>query len=99
MMEIKNIVPESIPQFEEQLQLDNVKYLTLCTEEGIVAYLAGVEGVSDNQINVSYLFYEAGDFNEPVAKQMYDLFMQHNISEEIKFTPNSDEEKKFIQKL
>lgn len=98
-MEIKNIEYESIPEFEEQLNLKDVKYLTLCTEEVFVAHLAGFKGDSDNHIKVSYHFYGAGNFNVPVAKQLYELFMQQNISEEIEFVPQNEDEKKFIESL
>ena len=96
-MEIKNIEAAAISDFEQELQLENVKYLTLCTEEGIIAYLAGTAGELDNEIDVHYNFTE--DFNEPVAKQMYASFMKQNISEEITFNPQSDAEEKFIESL
>lgn len=96
-MEIKNIEPEAIPDFEQQLQLENVKYLTLCTEEGIIACLAGTISPNDNEIDVHYNFM--GDFNEPVAKQMYDSFMKQNISEDITFNPQSEKEEVFIESL
>ena len=96
-MEIKNIEPSAITDFENELQLENVKYLTLSTEEGIIAYLAGISSEVDNEINVHYGF--VNDFNEPVAKQMYELFMTHNISEDITFNPESDAEEKFIESL
>lgn len=96
-MEIKNIEPAAIPDFEQQLQLENVKYLTLCTEEGIIAYLAGIDSELDNEIGVHYDFKE--DFNEPVAKQMYVSFMKQNISEDITFNPQSEAEEQFIESL
>jgi hypothetical protein len=96
-MEIKNIEPAAIADFEKQLQLENVKYLTLCTEEGIIAYLAGTDSALDNEIEVHYSFTE--DFNQPVAKQMYASFMKQNISEDITFNPQSDAEEKFIESL
>lgn len=97
LMEIKNIEPEAIPDFEQQLQLENVKYLTLCTEEGIIACLAGTISPNDNEIDVHYNFTE--DFNEPVAKQMYDSFMKQNISEDITFNPQSEKEEGFIESM
>lgn len=96
-MEIKNIEPAAIPDFEEELQLEKVKYLTLCTEEGIIAYLAGIESDLENEIDVHYDFKE--DFNEPVAKQMYASFMKQNISEDITFNPQSEKEEQFIESL
>ena len=96
-MEIKNIKPEAIPDFEQQLQLEKIKYLTLCTEEGIIAYLAGTISPNDNEIDVHYNFTE--EFNEPVAKQMYDSFMKHNISEDITFNPQSEKEEVFIESV
>ena len=96
-MEIKNIEQAAIPDFEKQLQLENVKYLTLCTEEGIIAYLAGIDSDLDNEIDVHYSFRE--DFNEPVAKQMYASFITQNISEDITFSPKSEKEEQFIELL
>lgn len=96
-MEIKNIEPAAIPDFEQQMQLENVKYLTLCTEEGIIAYLAGIDSELDNEIDVHYDFTE--DFNEPVAKQMYTSFMTQNINEDITFNPQSEKEEQFIESL
>ena len=96
-MEIKNIEPAAIPDFEQQLQLENVKYLTLCTEEGIIAYLAGIDSAMDNEIDVHFDFKE--DFNEPVAKQIYTSFMKHNISGDITFNPQSEKEEQFIESL
>ena len=96
-MEIKNVEPEAIGDFEEQLQLKNVKYLTLCTEEDIVAWLAGAAGDTDDEINVYFGFTE--NFNEPVAKQMYDSFTKHQITESMIFNPASDEEEQFIETL
>lgn len=96
-MEIKNIEPAAIPDFEQHLQLENVKYLTLCTEEGIIAYLAGIDSAMDNEIDVHFDFKE--DFNEPVAKQMYTSFMKHNISGDITFNPQSEKEEQFIESL
>lgn len=96
-MEIKNVESEAIADFEKELQLKNVKYLTLCTEEGIVAWLAGIQSDQDNEIEVQYGFEE--NFNESVAKQLYITFMEHNIPEEIVFNPESEDEEKFVESL
>lgn len=96
-MEIKNVGPEAVADFEKELQLKNVKYLTLCTEEGIVAWLAGIQSDQDNEIEVQYGFEE--NFNESVAKQLYITFMEHNIPEEIVFNTESEDEEKFVESL
>lgn len=97
VMEIKNVESEAIAGFEEELQLENVKYLTLCTEEGIVAWLAGIQSDQNDEIEVQYGFEE--NFNESVARQLYVSFMEHNIPEEIVFNPESEDEEKFIESL
>lgn len=96
-MEIKTVEREAIRDFEQQLDIKNVKYLTLCTEEDIVAYLVGVGAENDNEIEVYFEFQN--DFNATVAKQLYDEFMKQDIKEEIVFSPSSEAEEKFITSL
>lgn len=96
-MEIKNVEVEAIPDFERQLGLENVKYLTLCTEEGIFAHLKGVVTENEGEIEVSFGF--VNNFNESIAKQLYEKFIEQNISEEIVFDPSSDAEEAFVESL
>lgn len=96
-MEIKNVLLEAIPDFERQLGLENVKYLTLCTEEGIFAHLKGVTTENEGEIEVSFGF--VNDFNESIAKQLYEKFIEQNISEEIVFDPASEAEEAFVESL
>lgn len=96
-MEIKNVQSEAIHDFERQLELENVKYLTLCTEEGIFAHLKGVATENDGEIEVSFGFIN--EFNPSVAKQLYDKFLEQDITEEIVFDPSSDAEESFVESL